>query len=133
MKKVARTRRLVCHAKTKVLNQKEKTTSQLREELNLKTIHTEINPEPNVVYQIVNETEESKERLGLNDGITSNESQKNLDREGLQRQKTLISIFNDEFRVISLAMTTIADQNQILLEIIKSVMASRRKQLNPPT
>lgn len=55
-----------------------------------------------------------------NDDVSSHESEKNLDREGPRRNETSISHFKGEVREISLAMTNLADQNQLLLDIIMS-------------
>ena len=83
-----------------------KIASQLREELNLKLIHIELNQEQGVVNQALVAEEQHNVLLEESEEVEYEESENDSDWEGPRRR---------EMRAI---MATLIDQNQMLVEII---------------
>ena len=68
--------------------------------------------------------EQSNEPFGKNDEVESEEFGKNLDRDGSLQRETPMTKFNNEVPKLRLTMTVLMDQNQLLVEIIKSGKSS---------
>lgn len=109
--------------KKKIYETWKKAANQRREELNLEAIHNEVDLEPNVVDKGPWILNESNEPLGP--------SENDSDRKGPWQRETLISCLKEEIREIRMAMKNMADQNQMLLEIIKSGKVSSSNVTKP--
>lgn len=110
--------------KTRALRKKvvapSKTASQLREELNLEPIRNELNQEQGVVNQAVGVEDQPNAPLDESEGVESEEPKKDSDREGPRRRETPMAKLKDEFREMRATMAMLIDQNQMLVEIIRS-------------
>ena len=109
--------------KKKVLDG-EKTASQLHEKLNLEPITVETNLEQNVVNQGVAEQEQPNKLLVASDEISSEGSESESDRKGPRQRETPVAKLKDEVKEMRVVMTNLMDQNQMLIEILKSRRSS---------
>jgi len=101
-----------------------KTASQIREELNLDAIL----PEPNVEQGVVDQAKEAKAQPNVpsevSEEVESEESEKDSDREGPRRRETPIAKNRNEFREMKAIITSLAQQNQMLLEMVQKGRSS---------
>lgn len=79
-----------------------------------------MNPESNLVDKGPRESNEPNEPLEQIDEVSSDESENYSDWEGLRRREMPIFCLKIEIREIRSALNNLADQNQMLLDIIKS-------------
>lgn len=73
-----------------------------------------------MVNQGVLEQEQPNVLLGASDGVSSEGSKSDSDRKGPRRRETPMAKLKDEVREMRLPMSPLMDQNQLLVEIIKS-------------
>jgi hypothetical protein len=96
-----------------------KTISQLREELNLDPIPTELNVEQGVVDQAFMVEDQPNIPLEGREEVESEESEKDSDREEPRRRETPIAKLRDELREMKATIIALAQQNQMLVEMVQ--------------
>lgn len=109
----------------------KKTASQFCEELNLEPIHTEVNQEQGVVNQGVTKSKQPNEPFGPSDEVSSEGSRSVSDRKGPRRRETPMAKLKNDVCEMRLAMSSLMDQNQMLVEIIKSMRSSSSDAIRP--
>ena len=90
----------------------KKTSSQIRKELNLEPISTELNQDQMLVYQALEAEEQPNKPLGNNDEVESEELQNDMDQEGPRWRETFMAKLKEFFCEMKAAMVILIDQNQ---------------------
>lgn len=97
-----------------------KAASQIREELNLELIHTALNQEQGVVNQILVAEEQLNVPLGESKEVESKDYVNDSDRQGPRRRETPMTKLKDDFREMRATVASLINQNQMMVEIIRS-------------
>ena len=108
-----------------------KTASQILEELNLDLIPTELNVEQGMVDQALMAEDQPNVPPIENEEVESEESVKDSNREAPRQQEPSMTKFKDEFCEMKATITTLIDQNRMLVEIMKSGKSSSSDATKP--